>query len=327
MGLKALSVHDQLESWTDRVEDPRGAIPTGIPELDGMLRRGGLTPSSLTIWNGRTHTRKTTAVMNVIINQLDAGFHVGFLTLDEPIPEYVAKISSVILGVNHEDIEEQWKDELGERARQAYHQRAKNLVLADGVRPDEDDLDAWLGYLDTKPDIVYLDYLSLVHRNNFDGAEQQRVARAAELLQTWKRRHDIALVVLHQVAKTGEYSRYNDGDVPLHLGSGLYGTEQVADLVFGQYRPALNRLGNMDFDTAQSELGDKFDEERWDAARARVKQYRNSTFLQVLKNRPGTKLTGAEHPDIELRSIGESQKMVTQGMRLDEEGMMHADSE
>lgn len=324
MGLKALEVFDQLDQWRSRVEDPRGAIPTGFPELDGLLRRGGITPGSLTLWYGRTHTRKTTAVMNVVVNMLDAGYHVGFLTLDEPVPEYVAKLSSVMLGVSHEDIEDQWKDELGERAREEYKHRAKNLVLSDGVRPTEEDMDAWLNYMDHKPDIVFIDYLSLVYRNAYDGAESQRIQRAAELLQTWKKRHDLALVVLHQVAKTGEHSKYNDGDVPLHLGSGLFGVEQIPDLVFGNYRPALNRLGNMELEMAEAELGDAFDEDKWVAARNRVKRYKNSTMLQVLKNRPGTKLTGHEYQDIELKSVGQSQRMVTDGSKLNDDGTYDA---
>jgi archaellum biogenesis ATPase FlaH len=319
LGLQALGVAEQLGSWADRVLDPRGAIPTGFPELDRLLRRGGLTPGSLTMWLGRTHTRKTAATLNMAANMLDAGYKVGYLSLDEPIPEYVAKMASVFLGVSHEAIEDDWEGELGERAREAYAKRADNLYLADGVRPDEDDLDAWLNYLDWKPDIVFLDYMSLVHRNNFDGAEVQRIARAAELLQTWKRRHDLALVVLHQVSKTGEASKYNDGDVPLHLASAMFGVEQVPDIVFGNYRPALNRLGNLDQDAAEMEYGDKFDEEKWSAARARVKMYQNSTFIQVLKNRPGTKLTGQQYPDIEVKSVGESQKMVTAAMKIGEE--------
>ena len=324
MSLRALGVLDQLGVWDSRVRDPRGSIPTGYPELDDLLRRGGLTPGSLTFWLGRTHTRKTASVLNMMANQVKAGFRVGGILLDEAVPEYVAKFASVLLGVPAEDIEMQWKDELGEKARIAYQEVAGNrLFLADGVRPTEEDLDAWLGYMDEKPDIVYVDYLSLIYRDRYDGSETQRIPRAAELLQTWKRRHDIAVVVLHQVSKTGEHSKYNDGSKPLELASGFGGVEQVPDIVFGSYRPALNKLGNMSQDMAEAELGDKFDEEKYETARGLVKQYKDSTFVQVLKNRPGTKLTGMDYPDIELKSIGESQKMVTRGQRLDEEEVMH----
>jgi hypothetical protein len=58
-------------------------------------------------------------------------------------------------------------------------------------------------------------------------------------------------------------------------------------MVLATYRPAKNPVGNMSFPMAQQVLGDRFDEDAYWELRALVKKYERSTFLQLLKNRPG----------------------------------------
>lgn len=324
MGLRTLAVLDQLKVLDGRVHDPRGSIPTGYPELDALLYRGGLTPGTLTLWAGRTQTRKSAAMYNMMVNISAQRIPVGFIALDETPAMVVAKLMSVLTGWSHEYIEDQWDEKDGKHARALYEETMTNFAIGTGGRPNEEDLDAWLNYPDQKPSVVFLDYLSLVYRNSYDGGETQRIQRAAEMLQTWKNKHDVALVALHQVGRQDHFSAsgvYN-GDTPLALESLKYGGEEPADIVLGNYRPARNELGNMDQANAQAVMGDKFDEDVYYWWRDRVKRYRNSTLLQVLKNRPGTKVTGEGYDDIELKSFGDSQKMVTDGQKVDEDGVM-----
>ena len=91
----------------------------------------------------------------------------------------------------------------------------------------------------------------------------------------------------------------------------LYGGEQQADVILATYRPALNQIGNMSREQAEMILGDTFDQEKWEDARAMVRRYARSTFLQLLKNRPSTK--GTNFGGVELISPNDSQFLQEHG--------------
>src|SRR5687767_9047873 len=93
---------------------------------------------------GRTHTRKTTVMTNLIINMLKSGRAVGLVGLDENPPQYVAKVASAMSGVNHEYLEEHWDAQQVQDVRAEYLQVADKLVLSSGTRPSFDHLSAWL---------------------------------------------------------------------------------------------------------------------------------------------------------------------------------------
>jgi hypothetical protein len=155
--------------------------------------------------------------------------------------------------------------------------------------------------------VVFVDYISLLTRDKYAGAEVQRVSRLVESLQVWTNENEVVTIALHQVGRMDEgASQRNHGDGPLSLESLKYGGEEIADIVFGSFRPSLNPLGNMTMDQAMQYMGDKYDEEKWLDAVARVNKYKGSTFLQLLKNRPGTR---THEKGIELKSQGESMKM------------------
>src|SRR6266542_2414955 len=93
-----------------------------------------------------------------------------------------------------------------------------------------------------------------------------------------------------------------------------YGGEEFADVVLGTFRPALDPLGNMTQAQAEAEYGEDFDEHLWGNAVANVRKYWQSTFVQLLKNRPGEDL---DLTGMELRSAGKSQRMQLPGDRAD----------
>lgn len=309
-GIKALSAKKQLETWEARVTDPRGVLQTGWSDLDALLNRGGLAPSTLCIFGGRTRTRKTTTMMNLIAQFLKQGTPVGLVGLDEAAPSYVAKLASALFGVSHETLEAEWEN--GADYRDQYLEAAKHFTLSTGFRPDFEHLTAWLeeskARSGERPKVVFIDYISLLTRDKYAGAEVQRVSRLVESLQVWTNENEVVTIALHQVGRMDEgSSARNHGDGPLSLESLKYGGEEIADIVFGSFRPALNPLGNMTMDQAMQYMGDKWDEEKWLDAVARVAKYQGSTFLQLLKNRPGTR---THEKGIELKSQGESMKML-----------------
>lgn len=303
-GVGALGALEQLQCWEASVNDPRGRIGTGWQEVDDLLNRGGLAPSTLVILGGRTHTRKTTLAMNLIANMLRSGVPVGLVGLDESPASYTAKLASALSGVNHERLEQEWSSDGAREAREEYLRLADGFTLSRGHRPNFDHLSAWLDAASVggvRPKVVFVDYISLLTRDKYAGAEIQRVMRLIEELQVWTSKEEVITICLHQE------NRGTNAWLPSQLDDLKFGGEEIADIVFTTFRPELDPLGNATPDQAEAMLGDRYDEDKYLDAKARVARNKGMTYLQLLKNRPGTRLC---HQGVRLKSHGDSQKMV-----------------
>jgi replicative DNA helicase len=299
-----------MAAWEARVTDRRPRVKTGFPGLDGDLHRGGLAPGELAILGGRTHTRKTTVALNIIANLVKANVRVGFAALDETLAGYTAKLTSILTGLSMEDLEERWP-ETASRREEAENQMRECLSVLKHPRPSFEFLTAWVD--DTswaelggeRPQVVFVDYLSLLERAKYSGQEVQRIQRLVEDLQVWTDAHQVVTIALHQVGRMheGQNTRYH-GHTPMSLESLKFGGEEVADVVLGTYRPSLDPVGNM---TPEEAKAQDIDEDTWDDARSRVEQYRDITYLQLLKNRPGVRLNPR---GLMLRSPSDSLAMV-----------------
>lgn len=289
---KGLSAEEQRARWEARATDTRPRISSGFPGMDELLNRGGFAPGELVILGGRTHTRKSTVMLNMAAKLLQQGTPVGFLGLDEPTPSYVAKLASVFTRLPHDHLESNWHDaSVQARLDEDYWPHVKHFSVTEGYRPSFDQMTAWLEMADidtgARPRVVFVDYVSLLARDKYTGQDVTRIPRLFEDLQVWTSEQDVVTIALHQVGR-GD-NRYH-GDTPMRLEFLKYGGEEYADVVLGTYRPALNVLGNLDRMSAELEMGDDFDEDKWTDACARVARYGDSTFLQLLKNRPGVHL-------------------------------------
>lgn len=306
---EGLGPDEQWQAWEERATDVRPRIATGFRSLDDLLAGRGFAPGTLVILGGRTHTRKTTVMMNLIANMLIKQVPVGLIGLDEAPQSYVAKLASTISGVPHTELEENWGS--NKKVRDDYMDLAKNLSITRGYRPDFDKLTGWLNTAEVtmaaRPRVVFLDYVSLLTRDKYAGAENQRVSRLIEGLQVWTNEQEVVTVALHQVGRMdeGTLMRYH-GDTPMTLESLKYGGEEIADIVLGTFRPSLNPLGNMTEEQARMDLGDRFDFDSWSETVDRVRAQQDTTYLQLLKNRPGVHLN---HRGIALKSVGLSQQM------------------
>lgn len=305
--MEGLTADEQLSVWEGRALDPRASLPTGFDAVDGKLFRGGLQPGLLVMLGGRTHTRKTGLMLNLIANFLRQGVPVGLVGLDEPTPAYVARLCSTLSvsdqsdgadGYDAEWLEENWGEKEAEAARRFYATKARGLTLSRGSRPTLETLSHWLDTALTRPRVIFIDYLQYLARGKFDGNDNTRIPRLAEELAVWTGDQDIITIALHQVGRESKSSgHYYHGDTPMQLESLRSGGEEAADVVLGTYRPALNPLGNMSADEAEADLGEDWNEDRWKKAADRVKRYEHSTFVQLLKNRPsqrGLLLRGVE---------------------------------
>lgn len=306
MAFGALTVLDQVGLVSKRVSDPRGTMPSGVPSLDQLLYRGGFQPGLFCIMGGRTHTRKTTITANMIARMLKAGRNVGFIGLDETQAQYTLKIMSAMYGLPHEFIENNWNTEGGIELRTRFLDDAAKLTLTAGYRPNMDELNVWLDEAEVngaRPEVVFLDYISLLARDKYDGGETQRIMRLIEKLQVWTNEQELVTIALHQLNRGGD-----EGEHPVNLSDLKHGGEEIADIVMASYRPALDPIGNVDFDEAQAISDKQLTEDEWEKHRNRVERFRNSTLLQLIKNRPGTKL---DKQGIELLSVGETMQMRT----------------
>jgi replicative DNA helicase len=314
----ALSVLDQVGTVAKRVNDPRGSIASGVAPLDELLYRGGFQSGLFCIMGGRTHTRKTTVTVNLIARMLKAGRAVGFITLDETPAQYVLKLMSAMYGHTHESIEENWNTEFGQKIQERYLKDAAKLTITKGYRPTIDDLNVWLSETEVegaRPDVVFHDYGSLMARADIYGGETQRIVQMMENLQVWTKENELVTIMLHQLNRDGG----EDGEKPVRLGDLKYGGEEMADIVFGTYRPALDEVGAAPtWEEARAISDVDIKEEDWERRHDRVLRYENSTLLQLIKNRPGTKL---DKRGIELLSIGQ-----TMQMRTPSEGSTHETS-
>jgi len=275
--------------------------------LDGLLRKQSFGPGQLVFLGGRMHTRKTAVALNLCVNMLRAGVPVGFVGLDEAPFMYVAKLASVMTGTSHIVLDEEWALPTGFGSSADYLALTDKFSLFTQNRPSLDDLAAWLemeAVRSERPRVVFIDYLSLLVRGQYDGKDTARIPRLAEDLKMWANRHQLCVIALHQVGRTDDSAirRYH-GSTPLTPEQLMFGGEQAADIILSTYRPALDPEGNMSLEEAMSQ---GMDQAEWQAKSDRVAAFKHDTMLQLIKNRPGVELNPQ---GIRLRSVGASQKM------------------
>jgi RecA/RadA recombinase len=313
-GLRWYDASQQVKLVDESVHDERQSIPTGVGGIDSLLRRGGLLPGSFTLLGGRTGTRKTTAVMNMVVSMAQANVPVGFVGLDEPPWMYATKLMSLWAGRSQDWLEEHWDTDRGRQIQREWKDFARGTLHVFGgrrPRPDHIAQQVEMVQMDGRPPaIVFIDYIGLMTRDRQYGwSENDRIPRLAEDMAVWSTESGIALVVLHQLSRNDEYGGTNNrnaGHLPVTLTQLKYGGEEPADMVLSTYRPSMNPMALMSFQMAQQVLGDRFDEDQYWEVRAIAKKFERSTFLQLLKNRPGTH---REEHGIELLSPDESLRL------------------
>lgn len=314
-GLRLYDGSQQEQLVSSSVHDTRRAIPTGFAGIDSLLRRGGILPGNLVLFGGRTGTRKTTVLANMAVAMARADVPVAVVGLDEQPWQYVIKLMSAWSGRSQEWLEGRWDEDLGKQFRREWRQFAKDRVfIYGGKRPTPDHLTGVVemaGMGGSPPAVIFIDYLKLMTRKgSFAYGDNSRIPQLVEELQLWSTENQVAVVALHQLSRNDEHggggNSRNNGHIPMTLAQLMYGGEDSADIVLGTYRPAKNPLGLMKMDVARQVLGDRFDEDDYYVAKGLVEKYAQTTFLQLLKNRPGT-LT--EERGIELLSPDDSMAM------------------
>lgn len=317
MATEGVVFHDhgkQLKLLDDAIHDPTPTLPTGFDSIDQLLRRGGLLPGNFVVLGGRTGTRKTTVMLNMAVSLAERDIPVGVLGLDETPWMYVVKLMSAAYGLTQDFIEQQWDTDAGKQLQRDWRNFAHGrLHFFSGQRPTVDQLSGNVEMTNMgtsrPPKVLFIDYLALMARKGYGFTENARIPELTEDLQVWSSEYGITLVVLHQLSRNDEHgggNSRNAGHIPVTLAQLKYGGEEQADLVLGTYRPSMNPLALMSIGAAKEVLGDRFDEDVYFEIRSIAHKYKDSTFLQLLKNRPGTH---REERGVELLSEDESLQM------------------
>lgn len=309
--MRSHDAEEQLALVDASLHDTRQAAPTGVTSIDLALRRGGLLPGTLALLGGRTGTRKSTIMVNMVVSLAEAKIPVGLVGLDEQPWQYVVALMSAREGKtrNHvEDLLRNPEDPRGRRLREDWLDLKDLITLYDGRKPTPDMLDAAAAQQERTPQVMFVDYLGKLA---MPGARDHlaSITGLVNELAVWTTDSGISLVVLHQLGRNDEYGGSNSrnaGHVPVTLAQLKYGGEEDADVVFGAYRPAMDPIGNMELNQAKTALGKAFDQELYDDAVGRVRRFANSTFLQLLKNRGGEVRMEA---GVELISRGQTLQM------------------
>jgi replicative DNA helicase len=222
---------------------------------------------------------------------------------------YVSKLASAMSGVSHVKLDDEWAANGAylKSLRADYMHLTKKFSLTTPVRPSLDDLADWLemeALTSERKRVIFIDYLSLLVRGQYDGKDTTRIPRLCEDLKMFANKHQLVVIALHQVGRTDDSAvrRYH-GSTPITPEQLMYGGEQAADIILGTYRPALDPDGNLSMEEA---LSQGIDQQEWQAKVDRVLAYQNDTRLQLIKNRPGVAL---DTVGIRLRSVGDSQLM------------------
>lgn len=306
--LRLYDAGQQLELVSASIHDARPSVPTGFMSLDVLLRRGGLLPGNFVLLGGRTGTRKSTIAANMMVSMAQANIPVGLVGLDEAPWQYAVDMMSVVTRRSRDWVEQVWDEDEGRTLQRDWKTEYRDSIfLFGGKRPGIDQLNSMMEMASMgdreAPAVIVIDYLKLMARGDDLGwNDGQRLPRLAEELAIWTTETGVVAIVLHQLSRNDEYGNANNrnaGHVPMTLTQLMYGGEDSADIVLGTYRPAMDPIGVMSVDAAKMALGKDFNAEDFYERKALVRRYWDSTFLQLLKNRPGTR---REERGVELLS-------------------------
>ncbi len=218
---------DAADDYIRYAQSPHEQVYTGIRAIDREMR--GIAPGEVCMITGYSHAGKTLLLMEVLRHNADR--NVLYFCPDEPRTLTLIKLACLQHNINALELEQRVREH-DEEAIQLLRDTAvrdfPNLAvfddpvsLADMQRATEEATAALGG----RPDLVVFDYLELL----MGGGED--VPSKANALKAWGRRHDVPLLLLHQVSR----SAGADGR-SITISSGAYGGEQQATHIIGVRR-------------------------------------------------------------------------------------------
>ena len=230
-------LHLVLDNWSDRKEGALTGVPSSFFDLDNML--SGFQKSDLIILAGRPSMGKTALALNFGRNiAIDHNFKIGYFSLEMSSKQLVerlitseAKTDSHLVRTGRLPKNE-WK-KLSEAASILSE---SDIYIDDSADLNIMELRAKARQLkaDKDVDIIFIDYIQLLHAPQKSESRQQEISYISRSLKALAKELDIPIVALSQLSRAVE-SRTDHRPIMSDLReSGAI--EQDADVVMFIYR-------------------------------------------------------------------------------------------
>lgn len=267
-------------------------IPTGYPTFD--TRTGGFAPAELWILAARLGVGKSFSLQNMAVHAAKCGYKTLYFALEQPRANVLARVAPLLANSSKNNTR---------------FFTTRNLIQGHGYNPDDfhefmrelkenikgnfhviDTRNGRIGTVDiaaaierNKPDIVYVDHLTLVDRRSNDHVG---VAEVADELTLFANRYDIPVVSAAQLnrqgaAKGADMDTIGGSDVIGQNASGaIFATKASKRVIKYEVKKARNSEGGfgwwvkfepergafheIDYDTAQQLIEDDEDAEMSD---------------------------------------------------------------
>ena len=230
-------LHEVLDNWGNRKAGSLTGVPTGFYELDNML--SGFQKSDLIIIAGRPSMGKTALALNFGRNiSIAHNLKVGFFSLEMSSKQLVerlitseAKLDSHLVRTGRLPKNE-WK-KLSEAASVLSE---SNFYIDDSADLNIMELRAKARQLkaDKNVDVIFVDYIQLLHSHQRVESRQQEISYISRSLKALAKELDMPIIALSQLSRAVE-SRTDHRPIMSDLReSGAI--EQDADVVMFIYR-------------------------------------------------------------------------------------------
>ena len=230
-------LHDVLENWVNRKEGSLTGVPSSFYDLDNML--SGFQNSDLIILAGRPSMGKTALALNFGRNiAIGHKLKVGFFSLEMSSKQLVERlITSEAKADSHlvrtgKLPKNEWK-KLSEAASVLSE---SNIYIDDSADLNIMELRAKARQLksDKDVDVIFIDYIQLLHAPQKSESRQQEISYISRSLKALAKELDIPIIALSQLSRAVE-SRTDHRPIMSDLReSGAI--EQDADVVMFIYR-------------------------------------------------------------------------------------------
>lgn len=275
---------DAADDFIRWAQSSHERIYTGFPDLDAEMR--GIAPGELAMILGYSHSGKTLALLEMLKANKDK--RVIYFVPDEPRTLVLLKLACVTHGVDARELEKAIaKDEahaiemLRETANSVFPTLAvfdESLTISEMEKAFHECANLW----GNPAELAVLDYLELLQGGGED------VPSKANTMKAWGRRHDLALLVLHQTSRTAGAEGKK-----MSISSGAFGGEQQATHIIGVRRKKFDIAAQiveleqkMDRATASEKAMDRLDLLRYEE-----RVHAHTVTLNLVKNkRPGGQL-------------------------------------
>ncbi|MBI72264.1 MAG: replicative DNA helicase [Candidatus Marinimicrobia bacterium] len=230
-------LHDVLDNWSNRKEGSLTGVPSSFFDLDNML--SGFQKSDLIILAGRPSMGKTALALNFARNiAVENKLKVGFFSLEMSSKQLVERLITSEAQADSHLVRtgKLPKNEWRKLSEAASILSESNVYIDDSADLNIMELRAKARQLkaDKDIDILFIDYIQLLHAPQKSESRQQEISYISRSLKALAKELDIPIVALSQLSRAVE-SRTDHRPIMSDLReSGAI--EQDADVVMFIYR-------------------------------------------------------------------------------------------